>query len=199
MRRSLVDTYLKVRYSLAKSRILKGRELSIRKSFCLQFLKWCYTAKDEDRNKFVELSKEFRKVEQKIGSTRTLLERKARRLYWKISLIKRREPGRKAVIAWCKMSQRKKIGVFSPEYQANLKEHTKRMRKIQSDTDRESRTSWWLLTSPIGEIFKIRNLTKWCKENGFSQAAMNRTAFREGATYRGWKAQKYSPDMDSLL
>jgi len=194
MRRPLVDTYLKVKTFLETQ-----ENLSIRKQFCLQFLKWCYTAKKEDRDEFVELSKEFRKLEQKVGSTRTFLERKARRLYWKIAKHKRLAPSRKGAKEWCEKSQEKKIGIFSPEYQETISERNRKIMLECVAKGRGPNIMDWILTSPTGEVFKIRNLSKWCRENGFYSGNMVQTSLRPGTTYKGWKAQKYSPDMDLFL
>jgi hypothetical protein len=194
MRRPLVDTYLKVKTFLETQ-----ENLSIRKQFCLQFLKWCYTAKKEDRDEFVELSKEFRKLEQKVGSTRTFLERKARRLYWKIAKHKKLEPSRKGAKEWCEKSQEKQIGIFSPEYKANLSEKNRIIRMTAWENDRGPHIMDWILTSPTGETFKIRNLSRWCRENNFDSGNMSKTSIYPGRTCKGWKAQKYSPDMDPFL
>ena len=49
MKRPVAETYLKLSKALGEP-----SELSLRKQFCLQFLKWGFTTKKEDKEKFEE-------------------------------------------------------------------------------------------------------------------------------------------------
>ena len=71
-KRHTVDTYFRV-----SNRLAKCKPLSVRKEFCLAYLKWLYTAETKDRDQFVELAKKLRKIEMKVGQPRTLLESRA--------------------------------------------------------------------------------------------------------------------------
>ena len=194
--RTLVDTYFYVKGKLELQEIL-----SIRKQMCMAYLTWGYTALREEKEKFVELAKEFRIKEMKIGRTRTLLEKKARRLFKKTRKRKNMGRTREAARQWCIESQEKKIGVFSPEYQANLTEHNRRIRKIQTERNKESRSLDWIITTPSQEEILVHSMTKFCRENpqyDLEQSNLCKTAKFPGKTYKGWKARKYCPDFENL-
>lgn len=48
----------------------------------------------------------------------------------------------------------------------------------------ETLSSLWLITNPLGDAFKIKNLRNFCRENGLDQGNLSR------GSYKGWKAVK---------
>jgi len=194
--RTLVDTYFFV-----KEKLDAQETISIRKQMCLTYLTWGHTTERSEKEKFVELAKEFRVKEARVGQTRTLLEKKARRLFKPIRKRNNMARTREAASQWCVESQEKKIGVFSEEYQANLAAHNKRIRQIQIENNTGPGTCDWIITSPTGEIFRIRNLCRFCRENpehALDHAHLCRTGKYPGRHHKGWKARKYCPDFENL-
>lgn len=47
----------------------------------------------------------------------------------------------------------------------------------------------WIITDPNGNTFKIRNLYKFCKENGLRTASMCEVAHGNRKTYKKWKCK----------
>jgi len=194
MKRRLVITYCRLRDCLGDP-----EQLSLRKQVCLQYLKWGYTSLKEDRDSFVELIKRWRKEDEKIGKHRTLLERKARKLFRKIAKHKKLAPSREGARKWCIESQKRKIGVFHPDYQKNLKEFNKKIRHIQMEKNLGPGTLDWIVTSPEGERFKIRNLAQFCREHNLDRGHMCKVANHpEYKHHKGWKCEKYSDEWGNL-
>jgi len=194
-KRHLVDTYF-----LVQNRLAKCKPLSVRKEFCLAYLRWIYTAATKDRDKFVEWAKELRKVEMKVGQPRTLLESRARKFFWKVAKKKKLEPSREGASEWCKNDVEEEKGIHSPNY--NRSEASRAQRKIQTEQNRSPSTKDWLLISPTGETIKVRNLWRWCKEHpemGLCSRTLSSSSLYPNVHYKGWRARKYSPEMESFL
>lgn len=64
--------------------------------------------------------------------------------------------------------------------------HIKRS-KITYELPKWKRNREWTFLSPTGEVHRFKNLSQWCKENGFPQTSMHDvyTGLREN--YKGWK------------
>lgn len=181
-----------------KSKLGDLEGLSIRKKFCLQYLKWGSTVKNTDRDEFVELAKEWRVVEKRVGSHRTLLERKARKLFWKIAKRKKFEPSRKAAKEWAEESQKKEIGIHSPEQKAKRVEHNRRNNQRMNELNYGRSRVDWVITSPTGEIFYTSSMVQFCKERGLNDSRMCQTSIHPGSMYKGWSARKRSDEFDNL-
>ena len=193
MRRSIFDTYHYI-----KNKLGDPESLPIRKRFCLQYLKWGSTVKTTDRDEFVELAKEWRVTENRMGNHRTILEKKARKLFWKIAKKKKLAPSREGAKKWAEESQRKQIGVHSPEQKAKLVEHNRRNnQKMKEGGYGRSRVDW-VITSPTGEVFHTNSMRQFCLEHGLHDSWMCRTSIYPGVTYRGWSARKVSSEFDNL-
>ena len=193
-RRHTVDTYFRV-----SNRLAKCKPLSVRKEFCLAYLKWLYTAETKDRDQFVELAKKLRKVEMKVGQPRTLLESRARKFFWKVAKKKKLAPSREGSKKNCEKNIAEKTGIHSPD--RNRSEIGRMARKKQDEKNLSPNTKDWLLISPTGEILKIRNLWRWCKEHpemGLDSRLLSKSSLYPNIHDKGWRARKYSPDMDSF-
>ena len=191
MKYPLIHPYRKFQLLLEKE-----SELPLHKQFCFAFIQWGYTAKDEDKVKFVELAKEFRKG--RIGQHRTLLERKARKLYRNVKKHLNREASRQGARRWGYKTLEEGIGVHSPEFRERVKENTKKGRETQAATMGSARAKKWIVYSPDGEIFHIVNLLRFCREHGLTRTAMWSTSKIPGKTYRGWHCVQVNEEWESL-
>ena len=174
-----------------------GTELSLRKQFCLQFLKWGVTQLDEDRDAFVAMAKRWRKEDKKIGKHRTLLERKARKLFRKVAKLAKLAPSREGATRWGYYSKENGIGVHSPEYKAKLTEHNRRLVQLRKENNTE-RAFNWLVHSPTGETFRVRGLPKLCAEYNLWRHHLAATHRVPGKKHKGWWAEKLSSDWENL-
>jgi len=194
MKRPISHTYCYIREKLAAR-----RPYSLRKKMCLQYLKWGTTTYRKDRDKFVELIKQWRKESDLIGSHRTLLERKARKLFQQVRKDKsldgvakaNRKTGRKAV--------KNQTGVHSPEQQAMRTERNREIARRKKDNG----VVWahrWIIHPPEGEPFEIYNLCAFCREHELNQSHMCRTAIdpKRRKHHKGWRAEKYDPTWENL-
>ena len=189
MRRHLVDTYHKI-----NNHFLTKRNVSVRKRMCLQYLKWGVTAKPAERDLFVELAKELRITEMKIGQARTLLEKKARKLFKKVARRKKLEPARIASSEHSKRAVAEKRGMFSPDFDRVA--HNRKIREQQIATRKNPNTTTWLVTSPTGEVFVVEQLKDFCKEHNLDHTTMCKSSIHPNRHSKGWRAKKYSKEFD---
>lgn len=195
-------TYLQMKYPLIhpyrkfEALLSKGEELSLRKRFCWAFIRWGFTSDMEAKIEFVQLAKEFRKG--RIGEHRTLLERKARKLYRSVRNYLNHESTRQKAREWGYKSKAEGIGVHAPEYKAKLAEHNKRIRQILTETIGSSSSKYWIVHSPEGEVFHIRNLRAFCREHGLTRSPMHYTSRKPGKTFRGWRCIKVDEEWNNL-
>ena len=192
MKRPIAQTYVYV-----KAQLQWHRPFSLRKQVCLQYLKWRTTTYRADRDKFVELIVRWRKEENKVGSHRTMLEKRARKLFQKVKKDKNKDKVRESTKSWCKKTVRKGIGLHSPEQQALRAERNRENARKR----KESGQVWahhWIVYPPEGEPFKIYNLTAFCREHGLNGSHMCRTALdpKRRKHHKGWRAEKYHPDCE---
>lgn len=190
-RRALIDTY-----TLMTERYTRLNLVSLRKKLCLLYVKWGAFADKEAKFEFVELSKVWRTEENKIGMPRTKLERIARKLYqWarkRKSVEKhidlKKEASAKAV------QSKKGIHSEDKEKARELKrkgglEARRRQREGQTECG-----GYWIVISPEGKVFHIRNLRKFCREWNLDNRHLGTTARRPNIHHKGWRAQKWDPD-----
>jgi len=191
MRRPVHETYRKLSESLGEP-----SELSLRKQLCLQFLKWGVTLRKEDKSLFVELAKLWRKEEGKVGSHRTLLERKARKLFPKENKRKKLAPCREGARKHGLMQKEEGIGIHSPGMtEEERKASRQKAYEAKAEKDNFTRTLDWIVHEiATGRSFKVRNLTRFCRENGLDGAHMRNTAYGVRKQHKGWRAERYSPE-----
>jgi hypothetical protein len=176
----------------------KQGELSLRKQFCFAFITWGYKSDKKAKARFVELAKEWRKEEGRVGAPRTLLERKARKLFQTVAKKKKLAPSREGAKEWATKSRERKVGVFSPEYQEKLREHNKRIRQIQKEKGLVGGTKDWIVYSPDGEVYHTRGLKNFCLERGLGNEAMYKTNKYPGTTWKGWRAESMDNEWKNL-
>jgi hypothetical protein len=193
VKRPLSHTYVYLQRQLA------GKELSWRKKVCMQYFKWGMTKSKADRGKLVEMAKQWRKEENKIGSQRTLLERKVRKLFRVVKRDKTLEEVAKNMRKEALKAVKKGTGVHSPEQQALRAERNREIARRK----KEAGVVWahhWIVYPPEGEPMKIYNLCAFCREHGLNQSHMCRTALdpKRRKHHKGWRAEKYDPIWDNI-
>jgi hypothetical protein len=194
MKRPIAETYCFVR-----DKLLAMRPIPLRKRVCLFYLKWSTTKYKTDRDKFVELIQQWRKESKLIGSHRTLLERKARRLFQQVRKDKNVGKAKKAQRRNGRNAVKNQTGVHSPEQRAILAERNREIARRK----KENGVVWahhWIIHPPEGEPFKIYNLNAFCREHGLNQSHMCRTAIdpKRRKHHKGWRAEKYDPTWEKL-
>ncbi len=90
----------------------------------------------------------------------------------------------KLSIAW--------TGKNNPWYGKHLSEEHKRKiseagkRRIFSDEDIAKWSKDWIVTSPTGEEYKVRNLSKFCREHNLGRSTMCMVGRGERKHHKGW-------------
>lgn len=56
----------------------------------------------------------------------------------------------------------------------------------------------WLVTTPDGNTFEVKNLKQFCKDNGLQDSLMHHVATGKRKTHKGWKCQRIEPERSSL-
>lgn len=194
MRRSLQVTYRKLSEALGEP-----TALSMRKQVCLQFLKWASSTRREDKEAFVEVIKRWRKEDNKIGQHRTLLERKARKLFRKVTVRKNRAGAREAAREHGLMQKEQGIGIHDPAVLAERRrEIALNAVKVRQEKNAHSSMMDWLVHNvATGETQKITNLRKFCRDNDLDMRHAWR-AVKTGGTHKGWKIERYLKEWDEL-
>lgn len=195
MKRPVRETYLKLSEALGDP-----SGLSLRKQFCLQFLKWGYTTRKEDKVLFIELAKLWRKEEGRIGSYRTLLERKARKLFPKENKKKKLAPSREGASKHGSMQREEGIGIHSPEMDAQRRlESSRHAYKVRMEKNAHPNMMEWIVHNrETGETRKIVNLRKFCRDNDLGMRHMWETVKRPGIYHKNWRAERYSSEWENL-
>ena len=173
-------------------------EVPLRKQVCLQFLRWMYTVDKKDKTLFIDLIKRWRTEDNRTGMPRTLLERKARKLFKAHTKHKKLAPTREGAKKWCEESLRKEIGVHTPERRAKLREHNIRIRQIKTEKDLASTVKNWVVYSPTGEVFYLRTIFQFCKDRGLYWSNLGATHNHPGKLYKGWRAEKINEEWTNL-
>ena len=193
MKRPVTDTYW-----ILLRQLNPLEKVAFRKRVCLQYLRWGVTGERDDMDEFIRLIKQWRKEDEKIGSKRTLLERKARKLFQKVRRRNALAPARKALTEWSKESRRKQIGVHSPEYRATISARMKEQRRKELERGFYNKAKHWIVTTPEGEEIEVYDLAAFCREHGLNDSHMCKTAKIPGRTHKGWRARKYCPEWENL-
>ena len=191
MQRPILLTYYFVRDKF------NGRELSVRKRFCLAYLQWAAECDRNLKETVVELAKEWRKAEAKVGQKRTNLEKIARRFFYDIAKQKRRAASREAASEFARKQFENKTGVHSPEYAERRRQQCIENRRKQAEQDL-GQAMWWVITAPDGTEFVIKSLARWARENNIDKRQIHKTAVNPGTTAKGYKCRKFNPDLDTL-
>jgi hypothetical protein len=185
MRVPLVTAYLTL-----VERLGNPEALSYRKQVCLQFLKWGVYAEDEDRDKFIEMALAWRKIENRRGGKRTIVEKRMRKLLRKWRMRKAMAPAWKAVSNHFQRLRREKRGVFDPEYKKTREREVNRANILrQIERGRHPSAKQWVVTEPDGTEVIIWNLQKYATEHGLCRANLSKTARTLRGTHKGYRAR----------
>ena len=137
-------------YKLLLNRLGPVDLLSLRKRLCLAYLAWKLYGKRHDQETLVDTAKEFSKLPGRRGSSRTPVEKEARKHFRAVKkhrgLAVSREAARK-----CAEGQRDRgEGIHSPEELALKKKRWEAVRQKQTATRNEPGAKLWVVTDPEG-------------------------------------------------
>jgi len=182
--------HLKATYRILLERL--GGEVNIpnlshRKQLCLSYLLWGTTGKKAHKETTLELLLEWRKVDDRVGGPRSLVERRLRRLIQTRRKRKNLAPSREALSEFTKKQMEEKKGIHDPE-----------LRKAQRKSDYHRETALkrdygidWVLTNPQGEEIRVKNLREYCREHNLN----DKHIYGEKG-WRGWFARKLLPEWE---
>lgn len=171
---------------------------SIRKQMCHAYLQWKERLCKESKQQFIELAKEFRRVEARIGQKRTKLEKIARKHFQAVSKRKKLQPSREGAKKCGEMHRDKRMGIHTPEQRAKLSEMWREIVRKQVAENRSPQTKEWVITSPDGIEFRIRNAARWFRERGYGND-YDKVRKGVGRRYFGYGVRYYDPDIDSHI
>jgi hypothetical protein len=191
MKRPFEMTFFKLRDALGDV-----SQLSIRKQMCFKYIEWKARGLDKYKREWVDLTVEFRKVEGRIGSKRTKLEKLARGHFRQRRQLKGNEASREGARAFALKQLAEGTGIHSPEMKARRSETAKENIKRQTAENRNSNTKDWVITCKEGGEFRIRNLTAFCREHNINYRNLHFTAVSNWWA-KGYRARKYDPLTDS--
>jgi hypothetical protein len=191
MKRPFEMTFFKLRDALGDV-----SQLSIRKQMCFKYIEWKARGLDKYKREWVDLTVEFRKVEGRIGSKRTKLEKLARGHFRQRRQLKGNEASREGARAFALKQLAEGTGIHSPEMKARRSETAKENMKRQTAENRNSNTKEWVITCKEGGEFRIRNLTAFCREHNINYRNLHFTAVSNWWA-KGYRARKYDPLTDS--
>lgn len=185
--------------NLLLKRLGPTETLSLRKRLCLAYLAWKLYGKRKDQEMLVDTAKEFRKLPGRRGSSRTPVEKEARKHFRAVKKHRGLAVSREAAKKHAEGQRDRGEGIHSPEELELKKLRWKEVRRKQSETRNEPNAKVWVVTDPEGNEFRVKGLRRWQRENGFSATGnLTATATRpwEKRTYKGYKARHYNEDID---
>ena len=161
--------------------------LSHRKQLCLSYLLWGVTGKKAHKEIALELLLEWRKVDDRVGGPRSLVERRLRRLIQARRKRKKLAPSREGLSEFTKKQMEEKKGIHDPklrEAQRNSDYHRETVSKRDFGLE-------WVLTDPYGDEIRVKNLRKYCREHN-----LNDKHIYSERGWRGWFARKLLPEWE---
>jgi hypothetical protein len=162
----------------------------------MAYLEWKTRHIEKYRREWVDLTVEFRKIEGRIGSKRTKLEKLSRGHFRSRRQLKGNEASREAARAFAQKQYEEGTGIHSPENVALNRERATANRKKQTEENRSPNTKEWVITCKEGGEFRIRNLTAFCREHNINYRNLHFTAVSNWWA-KGYRARKYDPLTDS--
>jgi hypothetical protein len=178
---------------------LSGQELSLRKQFCLAYLRWGKSKERADMVTFVELALAWRKQERAVGGSRTLLEKRARKLLPEIRRLRAKQRASEAVGRTGRKTVEEGKGVHSPEQRAKRLEANREMVRKRTEAGIKGAAKWWLIYLPGStEPIKVHNLKAWCRENGYKPSTIRNLKSRPGVKHSGGlRVERWDPLWES--
>lgn len=193
MRRPVEESFLKL-----EKRYPDRSVLSIRKRMCIAYLEWKVRRYKSYKMAWVYLAVEFRKSEGRVGSLkRTKLEKLARKHFGLMRHQIGCAPSHEAAREFAKGQYERGEGIHSPEQRAM---HSEVMKKHQERWTAEGwspRAVDWVITKKDGTEFRIRNMNKWCRENGVHVRNLHATASGRQLWCTGYRCRKFDPLLDA--
>jgi len=188
-------------YKMLLKRLGPVDSLSLRKRMCLAYLAWKLYGNRKDQETLVDTAKEFRKLSGRRGSSRTPVEREARRHFRAVKKHRNLEASRTAAKLHASGQRDRGEGIHTPEELELKKQRWKEVRRKQTATRNQPRAKVWVVTDPEGNEFRVKSLTGWSNDNGFTFSRMHATANRpwEVPHYRGYKARHYNEELDAHI
>ena len=191
MKRPFEATFFKLKEALGDV-----SQLSIRKQMCFKYIEWKTRHIEKYKREWVDLTVEFRKIEGRIGSKRTKLEKLARGHFRQRRQLKGNEASREAARAFAQKQYEEGTGIHSPENVALNRERAAANRKKQTAENRSPNTKDWVITCKEGGEYIIRNLRAFCREHDINYRNLHFTAVSNWWA-KGYRARKYDPLTDS--
>ena len=193
MRRTVEESFLKL-----DKRYPDRSMLSIRKRMCIAYLEWKVRRYKPFKMVWVYLAVEFRKSEGRVGSLkRTKLEKLARKHF---ALMRHQlgcAPSHEAAREFAQGQYERGEGIHSPEQRALHSEMMKKHWKKWIAEGREPRAVDWVITKKDGTEFRIRNMQRWCRENGVHARNLHSTAVKPDKWCTGYRCRKFDPLLDA--
>ena len=193
MRRTVEESFLKL-----DKRYPDRSALSIRKRMCIAYLEWKVRRYKPFKMVWVYLAVEFRKSEGRVGSLkRTKLEKLARKHF---ALMRHQlgcAPSHEAAREFAQGQYERGEGIHSPEQRALHSEMMKKHWKKWIAEGRDPRAVDWVITKKDGTEFRIRNMQRWCRENGVHARNLHSTAVKPDKWCTGYRCRKFDPLLDA--
>ena len=191
MKRPFEATFFKLKEALGDV-----SQLSIRKQMCFKYIEWKARGLDKYKREWVDLTVEFRKVEGRIGSKRTKLEKLSRGHFKSRRQLKGNEASREAARAFAQKQYEEGTGIHSPEMKARRSETARENVRRQTAENRNPNTKDWVITCKDGGEYVIRNLRAFCREHDINYRNLHFTAV-SNRWAKGFRARKYDSLTDS--
>lgn len=193
MRRPIEATFLRL------EKLIPSREdASIRKQFCLAYLEWKTRGFDSYKRVWVNLAVDFRKIECRVGSKRTKLEKLARRHFRQRRRLIGNSRSREAASTFARKQLEEGTGIHAPERVALRSQIAKENLQRQIAEGRHPRALVWVISTESGEQFRIRNLTQFCREHNINYRNLHFTAVSNWWA-KGFRARKFDPVTDEHI
>ena len=156
---------------------------------CLQYLKWGVYAEKEDKDKFIEMALEWRKIEKRRGGVRSLIERRMRKLLRKWRKKKALAPTRAALSEFSKKTMEEGTGVWSEEYKKRHSEVAREIMRKRLAAGRSPSAKEWIVTEPDGTEVRIWNLHQYALSKGLDRGNLSQTARKNRGPHKGYRAR----------
>jgi len=188
--RPIVDTFAYLRYKYPRC---TWDSLSIRKQICLWYISWMVNPDKETLSILIKKVKAWRKIDGRIGGSRSVLEKLVRRFFAK-DRKKRSEAQKKSSKNTGEQALKNKTGIHAPGMKERLQDPEIVRKSIERMTLAKAQ-HWWVYT-PDGEILEIHNLSRFCRENGLDCSHLCRTAKYPGRHHFGYRVRRRNVDLE---
>ena len=162
-------------------------QLPLNKRVCLGYCEWRAKGFSQDETiALYELMKKWRKEDKRIGKNRKVIERLFRAHV--LTIVKKKRTADLTRKAAKKQHREGRSFLVEFNKRKGYLENLKLGPKVVALTG--TTTKDWIIWSPEGEIYFVRNLYAFCKERGMDDSHLGKTSIYPGKFYKGFKAQK---------